>query len=101
MQSIPQLMEILTDRGARGLPLERMYRQVCREDLLLQCYSQIGTNAGAMTRGVTDETVDGMSLAKIQQIAQILRDGDWEWKPVRRVLIPKKSGKLRPLGLPT
>lgn len=101
MQSIPQLMEILTDRGARGLPLERVYRHVCREDLLLQCYSQIGTNAGAMTRGVTDETVDGMSLAKIHQIAQILRDGDWEWKPVRRVLIPKKSGKLRPLGLPT
>lgn len=101
MQSIPQLMEILMDRGARGLPLERVYRHVCREDLLLQCYSQIGTNAGAMTRGVTDETVDGMSLTRIHQISQILRDGDWDWKPVRRVLIPKKSGKMRPLGLPT
>jgi retron-type reverse transcriptase len=101
MQSIPKLLEILSDRGSRGLPLERLYRHVCREDLLLQCYSQIGTNAGAMTPGITPETVDGMSLGKIRQIAQVLRDGDWQWKPVRRVLIPKKSGKMRPLGLPT
>ena len=53
-----------------------------------------------MTKGTTDETVDGMSLHKIETIIQALRDGTFQWQPVRRVYIPKKQGKMRPLGLP-
>jgi group II intron reverse transcriptase/maturase len=54
-----------------------------------------------MTPGVTEETVDGMSLDKINAIITSLRDGTFRWKPARRTYIPKKSGKMRPLGLPT
>ena len=54
-----------------------------------------------MTPGVTGETVDGMSLAKIEAIIDALRAERYRWPPVRRVYIPKKNGKKRPLGLPT
>jgi group II intron reverse transcriptase/maturase len=53
-----------------------------------------------MTEGTMGETVEGMSLDKIETIIEALRDGTFQWKPVRRVYIPKKSGKMRPLGIP-
>jgi group II intron reverse transcriptase/maturase len=55
-----------------------------------------------MTPGVTGETVDGMSLAKIGAIIGALRAERYRWQPVKRVWIEKKnSSKKRPLGLPT
>src|SRR3954469_6695004 len=58
-------------------------------------------NTGAMTRGTTEETVDGMSLGKIQSIIESLRGERYRWSPVRRTFIPKPNGKMRPLGIPT
>jgi group II intron reverse transcriptase/maturase len=54
-----------------------------------------------MTPGATSETVDGMSLTKIDAIIAAVREERYQWTSVRRTLIPKKSGKLRALGLPT
>jgi group II intron reverse transcriptase/maturase len=54
-----------------------------------------------MTPGVDGETVDGMSQAKIEHIIDALRHERYRFRPARRVYIPKKNGKLRPLGLPT
>src|SRR5260370_36880980 len=53
-----------------------------------------------MTPGATGETADGMSLGKIGRIIDALRHERYRFSPVKRVYIPKKSGKLRPLGLP-
>ena len=41
-----------------------------------------------------------MSLDKIETIIKALRDDTFQWRPARRVYIPKKNGKKRPLGLP-
>src|SRR5262249_1119001 len=64
-------------------------------------YGRLASNQGAMTPGGTGETVDGMSLEKIGVIIDALRRERYRWSPVTRVYIPKQSGKLRPLGLPT
>jgi group II intron reverse transcriptase/maturase len=53
-----------------------------------------------MTPGTTAETVDAMSLEKIDRIIDVLRREAYRWTPVRRTSIPQKSGKLRPLGIP-
>jgi retron-type reverse transcriptase len=65
-----------------------------------RAYGKIYRNAGAMTLGVTEETADRMSLEKIEAIIAALRQERYHWKPARRTYIPKKSGKLRPLGMP-
>ncbi|GHO60996.1 hypothetical protein KSB_94710 [Ktedonobacter robiniae] len=54
-----------------------------------------------MTKGTTSETVDGMSLKKIEKIIDDLCHERYRWTAVRRVYIPKKNGKMRPLGMPT
>jgi group II intron reverse transcriptase/maturase len=90
-----------TNRGRRGLKLERVYRELYDLDRFLRAYAKLYPNDGAMTPGVTTETVDGMSLAKIKAIIQSLKDGTFSWSPTKRVYIPKANGKKRPLGLPT
>jgi group II intron reverse transcriptase/maturase len=101
MQSTETVLGVLRERGRRGLPLERLYRQLFNPWLYLAAYRKLYSNAGAMTPGVTGETVDGMSLAKIGLVIGTVRRERWRWSPVKRIYIPKRNGKQRPLGLPT
>jgi group II intron reverse transcriptase/maturase len=101
MQSAATVLDVIRKRGEKGLPLERLYRQLFNPQLFLVAYGRIAANQGAMTPGVSTETVDGMSLAKIGAIIDALRAERYRWRPVKRVWIPKANGKLRPLGLPT
>jgi group II intron reverse transcriptase/maturase len=102
MRTADTILNIIQDRGTRGLPLDDVYRQLYNPDLYLRAYGRIQENDGAMTPGTTDETVDGMSQAKIAHIIEALRFERWRWTPVRRTYVEKKnSTKKRPLGLPT
>ena len=101
MRDAETALAIIRDRGNRGLPLEGIYRMLYNPDLYLRAYAKLYPNKGAMTKGATEETVDGMSLAKIEQLIDDLRYERHRWTPVRRVYIPKANGKKRPLGIPT
>lgn len=101
MANAETVMTVYSDRGKRGLPLEGVYRQLFSRDLYLRAYGRIQRNDGAMTPGVTAETVDAMSLEKIDRIIELLRREAYRWSPAKRIYIPKKNGKKRPLGLPT
>ncbi len=101
MRDAETVLNVIRDRGNRGLLLEDVYRQLFNPSLYLRAYSRIYKNDGAMTRGVTKETADGMSMKKIESIIEAIRYERFRWTPVRRVKIPKKNGKTRPLGIPT
>ena len=101
MQSAETVLGVLRERGGRGLPLNELYRQMFNPQLYLLAYGRIYSNQGAMTPGATHETVDGMSLRKIDRIIEAMRHERYRFHPVRRVHIPKKNGKTRPLGMPT
>ena len=101
MRTAETVLNVIRDRGERGLPLEDIYRQLYNRDLYLRAYGRLYRNRGAMTKGVTAETVDGMSLAKIDRLIDALRHERYRWTAVRRVHIPKSNGKTRPLGIPT
>ena len=98
MQSAETVLGVLRERGRRGLPCDELYRQLFNPQLYLLAYGRIYSNQGAMTPGVTRETVDGMSLGKIGRIIDALRHERYRFRPVRRVYIPKKNGKTAPAG---
>ena len=101
MQSAVTVLGILRERGRKGLPCTELYRQMFNRDLYLTAYGRIYANQGAMTPGADAETADGMSEDKIDQIVEAIRQERYRFRPARRIYIPKKNGKLRPLGLPT
>jgi retron-type reverse transcriptase len=101
MQEAETVLGVLRERGRRGLPCDELYRQLFNPQLYLVAYGRIYANDGAMTPGADRETVDGMSLGKIGRIIDALRHERYRFTPVKRVYIPKKSGALRPLGLPS
>ena len=101
MQSAETVLGVLRDRGRKGLPCNELYRQMFNRDLYLLAYGRIYANQGAMTPGTSAETADGMSEDKIDQIIEAMRHERYRFRPVRRIYIPKKNGKLRPLGLPS
>ncbi len=101
MRNAETILNIIRQRGQRGLPVKDAYRLLYQRDLYLRAYGKLYRNQGAMTPGITSETVDGMSLEKIDTIIDALRHERYRWTPVRRLYVPKKNGKWRPLGLPT
>lgn len=102
MQDSQTVLAIISERGKKGLPLERVYRHLFNRELYLKAYGKIYRNAGALTPGSTSETADDMSLRKIDAIIEALRYERYRWTPTRRVYIEKKhSTKKRPLSMPT
>jgi retron-type reverse transcriptase len=102
MREAETILGLIHDRGRRGLPVERLYRLLYHRDLYLLAYGRLARNQGAMTPGTTPETIDGMTLAKIDAIIDALRCERYRWTPVRRTYIAKKgSKKRRPLGICT
>ena len=101
MQDAETVLNVIRERGERGLPLENIYRLLYNRNLYLRSYGRIYSNQGATTKGVNAETMDGMSLAKIDRIIEALRYERFRWTPVRRVNIPKPNGTTRALGIPT
>jgi group II intron reverse transcriptase/maturase len=101
MQDTGVVLSVLRERGRKGLPCTQLYRQMFNRNLYLTAYGNIYSNQGAMTPGAGGETADGMSEEKIDQIIEQMRHERYRFSPVRRTYIPKKNGKLRPLGLPS
>src|SRR5215471_732314 len=101
MQEAAVVLSVLRERGRKGLPLTQLYRQMFNKNLYLLAYGNIYSNQGAMTPGASEETADGMTEGKIDQIIELMRHERYRFSPVRRIYIPKKNGKLRPLGLPS
>ena len=98
MQNANSLFAVMQERGRKGQPVERLYRMLYNPELYLKAYAKLYPNKGAMTPGATPETVDGMSLGKINNIIEAIRyERPINGRPVRRTYIKKANGKNPPL----
>lgn len=104
----PMLTERTTKRlqgisqcSKNGHKVERVFQLMTNyPDLWMDVSGNIRRNKGAKTPGIDGETHATASL-RIEEIRESLRMDAYRPKPARRVYIPKKNGKLRPLGIPT
>ncbi|MCK6623922.1 MAG: hypothetical protein L6R45_01960 [Anaerolineae bacterium] len=100
MRTTQTILEMVHHRGQQGLDLERVYRLLYNEELYLAAYGKLYANEGALTPGIDpDDTVQNMNRQRIADIINDLKTGTYQWTPVRRVNIPKKKGKTRPIGI--
>ncbi|WP_137665515.1 reverse transcriptase domain-containing protein [Enterococcus hulanensis] len=80
---------------------ERIYRNLYNPEFYIMAYGNIASKSGNLTPGVSSETIDGFNLTKIEKLIESLKSENYQPKPVKRIYIPKKNGKKRPLGIPT
>ena len=81
MRTAKTVLTVIQERGKQKKPIERVYKLLFNRELYLNAYAKLYPNNGAMTKGVTDETVDGMSIQKIDRMIEILREEKYQWKP--------------------
>lgn len=102
MRQTETILEIISERGRKKKPLQRLYRLLRNPNLLLTAYGKIAQNQGITTPGTDPEDrIDGMSLKCIYDLSAHLRAGTFQWKPTRRTYIRKANGDKRPLSLPS
>lgn len=80
---------------------ERLYRLLFNEQIYYTAYQRIYAKEGNMTKGSDNTTIDHMSISRIEKLIASLKNEAYQPNPSRRVYIPKKNGKKRPLGIPT
>lgn len=85
----------------KSYTFERLYRNLYNRELFLLAYQNIYASQGNMTKGTDGKTIDAMSLNRIDGIIASLKDESYQPQPSRRTYIPKKNGKMRPLGIPS
>src|SRR6185437_15171891 len=91
MQEAVVVLDVLRERGRKGLPFTQLYRQMFNKELYLLAYGNIYSNQGAMTPGAGAETADGMSEGKIDQIIEAMRHERYRFSPARRVYIVRRE----------
>lgn len=82
--------------------MHSVYGQILFDRKLTQSFYKVKENKGA--GGVDGETIKSYELKLEENIMNLLdrlKAKEYQPKPVKRVYIPKKDGKKRPLGIPT
>lgn len=80
---------------------DKLFQKLYNYELWLLAYQRIAPRPGNMTPGTDGKTIDGAGLALIRRAITELKASRYKPTPARRAYIPKKSGKLRPLGIPS
>lgn len=80
---------------------QRIYRLLYNPEMYFRAYQNIYAKQGNMTSGTDNKTIDEMSIARINNLIDKLKDERYKPNSARRVYIPKKNGKTRPLGIPS
>lgn len=102
MRNPENVLNSLQEHSAQtGYAYDRLYRNLFNREFFLQAYQNIYANQGNMTVGTDGKTIDAMSLERIDRLIVALKDESYQPNPSRRTYIPKKNGKLRPLGIPS
>lgn len=101
MRSPANVLNSLTEHSKDlNYKFERLYRILFNEEMFYVAYQRIYAKPGNMTQGSDGQTIDNMSLSRIEKLIDALKNETYQPQPSRRVYIPKKNGKMRPLGVP-
>ena len=102
MEKSERVLKALSDHSqSSDYKYERLYRYLFSEEMFAVAYQRIYAKQGNMTPGTDGKTIDEMSLERIERLIVSLKDESYHPHPARRVYIPKKNGKKRPLGIPS
>ena len=102
MSKLEQLLAInkLSQKDPKWIH-KNIFRILNKDEIWIAAYERIKGNKGALTPGISSETMDGMSIERLKRLKIEVTTEVYKFKPVKLTYIPKANGKQRPLGLPT
>lgn len=95
------LNSLIKHSGDSSYKFERLYKVLFNEEMYYVAYQKIYSKVGNMTKGVDGRTIDGMSISRIERLIESIKNESYQPNPSKRIYIPKKNGKKRPLGIPS
>lgn len=99
---LTELFDQLYDSSLNSKPIKKLYHFIVLKQNILLAYRNIKRNSGSKTPGVDGITILDIEKLEENEFVEIIRTKLANYQPsaVRRVYIPKRNGKKRPLGIP-
>ena len=98
-----QTLDFLYEKSKEGIAFTGLVEAMVNEVTIVTAIHNIKSNKGSKTAGVDQAKMDKYLQMPREELIALIRNSfsNYRPKPARRVYIPKKNGKLRPLGIPT
>ena len=98
-----QALDFLYEKSKEGIAFTGLIEAMVNEVTIVTAIHNIKSNKGSKTAGVDQMKMDRYLQMPREKLIALIRNNfsNYRPKPARRVYIPKKNGKQRPLGIPT
>jgi group II intron reverse transcriptase/maturase len=94
------IRKMLDKFRSRDGKLNGIIRIIANPVFLFECYKLIKCKPGNMSPGSIPETLDGINEDWFRVTAKDLKEGRYQFKPTRQILIPNaKSNSFRPINI--
>lgn len=96
------ILDELYAKSKKGENFRNLMEVIRSENNILLAYRNIKTNGGSKTPGTDGKTIEYFEMMDKEKFVERIQNKlkNYHPKSVRRVLIPKDNGKVRPLGIP-
>lgn len=100
---LKQTLDFLYEKSKEGIAFTGLVEAMVNEVTIVTAIHNIKSNKGSKTAGIDQMKMDKYLQMPKEDLIALIRDNfsNYKPKPARRVYIPKKNGKQRPLGIPT
>jgi RNA-directed DNA polymerase len=98
-----QCFDNLYAQSVDGQNFYDLMKLISSNENIRLAYRNIKRNTGSKTAGTNKLTIDDIKYLSVEKVTEHVQNMFQAYEPesVRRVLIPKANGKVRPLGIPT
>ena len=100
MQKPEIVLNILNNRSLNNSSINDIYRCLFNPEWYLIAYNKLANNKGSLISGETNETIDGMSLKRIDEIIDEMKFERYKWHKYKQINISKLNGSFRTLSIP-
>ena len=100
---LKQTLDFLYEKSKEGIAFTGLVEAMVNEVTIVTAIHNIKSNKGSKTAGVDQMKMDKYLQMPKEELIALIQDNfsNYKPKPAKRVYIPKKNGKKRPLGIPT
>lgn len=102
-KQLKERLDLIYDRSKEGRSFHGLYELAFNPVTIITAIRNIKSNQSSKTPGIDKQNINRYLLMPYEELINLVQTTvkNYQPKPARRVYIPKKNGKMRPLGIPT